>query len=968
MTRLVESERYSEFEEFLEAQTEKLADPHFLGAVGDGYWSQGRRQDIVAVIRPRLIPEVQFAPAWEVVGRALLVEARTILQTQCILPWQMPAYLSQMIRDAEGAMSETITLIGQTEGDPGLAGVHVNRACARSLQGRLANAEDDIDHALSLRRDLDEANHAKAMLLIDRREYRLALEYLRRINPSDMTLEMRGAFGFAYLRADQPRDAVRELTALFKSAEASLHQKVLAAELLVQAHHQLNDPHSCEDLVVALKGIAPDDPEVLCVESQHEERRGNTEGARVAVERAFQMADAQKRAFVSIDLASFYFRQGLYSDAARVYEGMSGPNMNPVLRQHYVESLIKSGQIGKTYNFIRRVRLEERFDTGLAHVEFQICEQLGDLDEANSILGELERRVPAQRAQYSIRLATNHYRRANREDCRKALTAVVKSELAGSADDLMQAAKLRRWLGMDGVLDFGYAAWLAGRDRPEIALRYLSLTLVPQESDHLALQPSLVDIGSRVILRRGSESRTIDLVDDDQPETPPVRVRVTSSLGKRLFNLSKGAEVAIGADSYLIEELQSKYIAAHQDILHDFQLAFPDHLGLQRMEFKNGDLTPLFAVIERRHEYANGALRVYREKRMPLGALASVLGESLLDVWLSLVRTGSSDRVLASESNEPELQLEADSVAQATDVVLDSTALLTAAQLSILYLLRKRFSTVYVAQDVLDEFLAAEAVVEFGPNSPGWIGKIGNQYVMTDKPDEAHQHNRTALLGELIPYLTTEAALMPCRGRLDYSSEEWAGFESTLGRGAIASILVARDMSLPLYSDDFAVRAVARNDWKVKSFWTQSLLVDCLRRSLIAQSDYFDLVSSLVHNHYHFVRIDAPYLLRLFEKSGLTLSKEVMEGLGTLGDADCSIESAVRVAADVVATCFASALPTHFQEMVLDATLSALTQTRSAHIVLPALSVTVGQRLGTGSRAALKVRDSIRLWQRILFR
>lgn len=164
------------------------------------------------------------------------------------------------------------------------------------------------------------------------------------------------------------------------------------------------------------------------------------------------------------------------------------------------------------------------------------------------------------------------------------------------------------------------------------------------------------------------------------------------------------------------------------------------------------------------------------------------------------------------------------------------------------------------------------------------------------------------------------------------------------------------------------MRAVARNDWKVKSFWTQSLLVDSLRRSLIAQSDYFDLVSSLVQNHYHFVRIDARYLLRMFEKSGLTLSKEVLDGLGTLGDADCSIESAVRVAADVVATCFTSALPTHFQDLVLDATLGALTQNRSAHIVLPALSVTVAQRLGTGSRAGQKVQDSIRLWQRILFR
>jgi tetratricopeptide (TPR) repeat protein len=966
--RLVESERYSEFEEFLGTQTEKLADPHFLGAVGDGYWSQGRRQDIETIIRPRLKSEVQFAPAWEVVGRSLLVEAQTIMQTQSILPWQMPAHLSQMIQNAEGALSETITLIGRTEGDSGLAGVYVNRASSRSLLGKLADAEDDIDHALALKRDLDEANHAKAMLLIHRREYRPALEYLRRIDPSDLTLEMRGAAGFAYFRSDQPREAVRELTVLFKSPEASLHQKVLAAELLVQVHHQMGDPQSSEDVVAALKGAAPDDPEVLCVESQHKECSGDTEGAKRAVERAFEIADTQKRTFVAIDLASFYFRGRLYSDAARVYEGLSGPHMNPGLRQKYVESLARSGQIGKTYDFIRKVRLEEGFDTDLADLEFQICEQIGDLDEAGSILEELKRRVPAQRARYNIRLATNHYRRSNKEACGKVLSAVVKSELAGSADELMQAAKLRRWLGMEDALDFGYAAWLAGRDRPEIALRYLSLTLVPQKSDHVLFQSSPADLGSRVILRRGGESRTIDLVGDDQPETPPARVRVTSPLGKKLLHVMKGAEVVIGGESYLVEEVQSKYIAAHQDILRDFQLAFPDHPGLRRMEFKDGDLTPLFAMIERRYEYADGALRVYHEKRIPLGTLASLLGEPLLDVWLSLVKTESSDRVLASAGNELELQLEANTLSEATDAVLDSTALLTVVRLNRLHLLRQRFGTVYVAQEVLDEFLDAAAVVEFGPHSGGRIGRVGSRYVMTEKLDEGHQRERAAILRELIPYLTTEAVLVPCRGRLRYSPDEWAGFERTLGRGAIASVLVASDLALPLYSDDFAIAAVARNDWKVKSFWTQSLLLDSLRRSLLSQSEYFDLVSSLIHSHYHFVRIDARYLLRIFEKSGLALSKEVLEGLGILGDLDCSIESAITVAAEVVATCFGNPLPTHFQEMVLDATLGALILNRSADIVLPALSKIVGQRLGTGCRADLKVQATIHLWQRILFR
>ena len=141
----------------------------------------------------------------------------------------------------------------------------------------------------------------------------------------------------------------------------------------------------------------------------------------------------------------------------------------------------------------------------------------------------------------------------------------------------------------------------------------------------------------------------------------------------------KGDEIAVGSEeSYGVEEVQSKYVAAHQDALRDYSINFPDDTAVRRVHFTMEDPTPVLAQLDLRHEFARGALRLYRERRMTMGTLASVLGESLIDVWLALVGAEPAERVLAAEGNEPEIQFESAAVGSASEIVLEPTAILDA--------------------------------------------------------------------------------------------------------------------------------------------------------------------------------------------------------------------------------------------------------------------------------------------------
>jgi hypothetical protein len=337
-----------------------------------------------------------------------------------------------------------------------------------------------------------------------------------------------------------------------------------------------------------------------------------------------------------------------------------------------------------------------------------------------------------------------------------------------------------------------------------------------------------------------------------------------------------------------------------------------------------------------------------------------------LDVWLALTRGEPDERLLAAEGSEQEISVESAALAGASWIVMDPVAILTTIRLSIETLVARRFQRIYVAQAVLDEFLEAEAKSEQGPEQRGRIGRVGDRYFFAE-PDPAFENDRRAILAGAIEFVTSKAVTAPCRGQLEYTSSEFTDYERALGSAAISSILLAREHSLPLYSDDLALRLVARGQWAVPAFWSQPLLIDCASRSLISAEEYYALVSALNREHYHFVGIDHRYLLSLMQKHSLALTPEVMAGINLLSDPACSIDSAVNVAAGLVAICWSSSIPSHLRHMVLDAVLGALTQNRSAPVVLQAFSIRVGRALGHQSPASMQIGQIVKLWKRILF-
>jgi tetratricopeptide (TPR) repeat protein len=968
LRRLLESGQAETAEKFIKDHAEHLSDPYFMQAVAESWSASGKRNDAIDLLWPRLKPELPFVPAWELFGRVLLQRAQDKLRSERILFWQIQEELLKQIREAEHAISQAIELVENTEALNDFAGIFVNRAHARHLLGDIGGAEADYDRALALEPGLSEAHRAKALLAVDRGDYEAVLREMNKIRKHDLTPEMTILFGLSYVALNRPREGVDVIDGIFNDAGSPRQIRIRAGEILVRAYRKLDDAAASARVVATLKRTFPDDSDILDIVLEDREAFGVAEGAEKELEEAYRLASPERRSWLAIDLATYYFRHQQWRDAVDVYREIAGPGMHGRLRLNYAVSLLNSGQIGPAYELVSRARAADGFDPDLAEVEVRILEHIGDVEAANGILTTLIERSPQHASEYRVQIATNLYRRGKKAEAADVLKTVEKVELAKQPELLMQAAKLRHWLRLGDVLDYAYRGWAGNRGRAELALSYVFVTLARAQSDKSLLYPETAIEGCRIVLRRGEEQRVVDLVAKDEMELPPARVRAASPLGKKLVSCRVGDTIDISVgEPYRVEQILSKYIAAHQDILRDFPFAFAGHPGLQRVEFDPEDPTPIFAALDARHEFVTSALRMYREKQMPLSTLSIILHESPLDVWLSLTRGDTEDRLLAAEASTPEIHAERTALAHAPDVVIELTSILTAVRLDLVALLTRRFGRIYVVQSALDALLEVEAQSDDAFGRHGWIGKSGGRYVVTDQVNAEIQTDRKQLLQKAIEFITTQARVAPCRGQLAYSGSEFASFQRTLGSEALCSILLARELQLPLYCDDLALRTVARAQWSVAAFWTQRLLADCTERGLLTADTYNSYVSDLAQEHYHFVQIDYRYLTMLIEKHHLTLSAEVMAGINLLSDPACSIDSAVTVAANLIVACWVNPLPGHFRQLVLDAVLGAITLGRSPQIVLQAFTLRIQSVLGIRPEAIREISKTIQLWKRILY-
>ena len=391
--------------------------------------------------------------------------------------------------------------------------------------------------------------------------------------------------------------------------------------------------------------------------------------------------------------------------------------------------------------------------------------------------------------------------------------------------------------------------------------------------------------------------------------------------------------------SYEIVEVQSKYVFAFQETLSKFSTWFPDHTGLFKVEFKEGDLSKVKLALDARQHRGGQVLSLYRDKHLTLGAFARLVGTPLIDIWAGLVNRADGV-ILGSTGVAEEQQQETALLRSATEIVLDLTSILTVAYLGLLEYVPRRFKTLLVPQSLMDEIDETMARKFFHPSPVLSVWKENETYFRQEITPEDYERGRQFLEG-IRKFVQRQCTLTPTITALDLGKNQLEQMQDLLGKDAVAAILVAKETNLLLYSDDLGLRLVARNDWQVGGFWTQTLLLDLREKGLITVEQYGEAIQKLLLANYRFVSIDGAGLLWILRANNFSSTPAVTRIFESLHGPECSEDSAVLVLADLVKRIWLEPLLYEQKLLLLELVLNTLTTGRDLERIIGRFKITL---------------------------
>ena len=449
-----------------------------------------------------------------------------------------------------------------------------------------------------------------------------------------------------------------------------------------------------EDTVGAALDIAleqhPDDARLLTLAAMRHDILGDPEEAETLFFNALKHADAADHRVIRAFAAVHYQNRGRFSEAADQFAEVVGDVASHPASIDLLACLVNARRLREALDWARRIQeAHEQPPRMVLEVQAQILEYVGDVGAAVSRHKELCSRTDATPADL-VRLALAHLRCGERDAALKTVVGVNASEICADPRLILKLAQLKQLLGVTGHVDDAYLARRCGIDDPEVHLGYFTLF---RGRDKAWAEPETVEPGCAVLLKNESGEQWWRIIHKGEESYGSYELSPTRDLARQLLGRRAGDTIVLRRDledlSYEIAAVQSKFVRAYQETVHEFSTRFPEHTGLSRVSIKDDDLTKLFQSIDQRHQFADKVDQLYREGRLPFASLASLLGRSALEVWYVCTKDDST-RIRfgtgADASNEA-----SDPLREADGVVLDLLALLTVHELGLAEHLKSRF-------------------------------------------------------------------------------------------------------------------------------------------------------------------------------------------------------------------------------------------------------------------------------------
>ena len=920
-----------ELQTFIDEHAWVSSDRHGSLVLAEVRAKQGRFDDAIRFCRAIIEDDPDDAGAYLMLSQSLFAEAQASFARGGSAENTAHNRLAECVDAASGA----IDILGSTELKSQLSNALVGRGFARALQGHIDNALDDLSAAIREAPDDSSPVFVRGLVMMLDGQYDKARDAFERVRAAGGTDDVAAPLAEAYLRLRDPlaaRDLIRGTFEFDNPGPADLWK----AELVCRVDIEAEDEDPAWQLFEESLCRRPEDPWLLSMSAIRRQSLSDFEGAEECFLKALSSADVSETSEIQFRLGNLYREMERFSDAADAYMELVGDSALHPLAVDLLMCLAEGRRLREALSWAREIR-DARIDVPkhVIDTEAQLLEIAGDLPPAVSIREQICARADAN-ATDRLRLALLQFRVGLRDVAARTAAIIEPSDLRDEPRLLLELARLKLMLGVQGALEDAYVARRIGIDDADNHGGYVAVYLV---HDHEMEQPEVVAPGCAVQLRNEltDEVRWWLILADADERGDPHALPADHELGKRLLGLRKGDVIELRRDleelSYEIMAIQNKFVRAFQETMDEFSTRFPGDTGLSRIVMEEGDFTKLFQATERRAQYVRSAEEMYRDGALPFATFSSLVAHSPVEVWRACTGDGSVP-VRFAIGNLEEAALADGLLPGAKGIVLDLLAVLTVHELNLAKALRDRFEYVAVPQHVVDE-LQATYTMATTMRTSGHLGKTDDgRYVFSDRPEDSVVAWRDFAQGVL--EYAEALQRVPAYEVLELGETAPAVEALTIsGVGTIFSDSRLDDTPLVMVSDDLGLATLARAMGR-QVVNSQGVLNELRRSGVIDDEAYSSAVGRLTMMHYTFVRIRADDILRRLEVSGYISNDETRAMLSTLRGPDSDQQAAVAVATEVMSQVF-DKVPVAQSGMLLELIMDDLCQGRPVRRTLTKL-------------------------------
>ncbi|HXJ92483.1 MAG TPA: hypothetical protein VMT20_06330 [Terriglobia bacterium] len=439
--------------------------------------------------------------------------------------------------------------------------------------------------------------------------------------------------------------------------------------------------------------------------------------------------------------------------------------------------------------------------------------------------------------------------------------------------------------------------------------------------------------------------------------------------GKRVGESFVLAQGSVTSTKATVTQILSKYVYRFQDCGGSWQRRFPGLPDIQSLRvIKAGpggtqefDLTDFFASLDRIVAHQEEVLTSYRHQPIPIHVVAQALSRTEFE---QMIRMALADEIgIRCCIGSAEERAEAISALKNSEaIVLDLTAVATLSLLGAVDALEQFPTPILISELTLAELRNSLSTASSDDGEAGFVGKEGSRYVLEQLAPEAQQE-RHQFLKSITERITARCTVVGCPELAAVESERREFLVKALGEHGAQSIVLATSPRRVLWTDDFVLSLVAKQEFGVRRIWTQVALQERAEVGAISPERFFEATARLIGCRYYFTSPSPQALTRAGSLADWDpVRRPLKQALDIFSDTGIVTRDILALAVPFILQCTREIALPEVRNAVIVTILEGLAARGEGLVPINALIVGLRAAFGLDVVRSRDIEDVIRAW------